>query len=59
MPLADIKEEVREDALLAEDDDAVIEVPVTHAFLPNAHVVQAIVAERIVNAAHPDVRRRA
>lgn len=41
------------------DDDPVIEVPVTHAFLPNAHAVQAIVAERIAGAPHPEVRRRA
>ena len=41
------------------DDDPVIDVPVTHAFLPNASVVQAIVADRIGRAAPQSVRRNA
>lgn len=41
------------------DDDAVIEVPVTHAFLPNASIVQAIVAERIIDAARTRAARGA
>lgn len=40
------------------DDDQVVEVPVTHAFLPNASAVQAIVAERILGAVHPAAARR-
>lgn len=32
------------------DDDLVVEVPVTHAFLPNASAVQVIVADRIAHA---------
>lgn len=41
------------------DDDPVLEVPVTHAFLPHARAVQAIVAGRIIGAVHPAASRRA
>lgn len=41
------------------DDDPVIEVPVTHAFLPNASAVHAIVTERIAQAVLPPAGRGA
>ncbi len=41
------------------DDDPVIEVPVTHAFLPNASAVQSVVAERVARALDSATRQGA